>query len=90
MQPAKERIKRKSDLLERSFELEKQTILNEELETKNTAGLVALDSKIDDLNRSKFESNCKKNLENNEQKHLKSDHFRRSFTKNVRKIFTET
>ena len=90
MQPAKERIKRKSDLLERSFELEKQTILNEELETKNTAGLVALDSKIDDLNRSKFESNCKKNLENNEQKHLKTDHFRRSFTKNVRKIFTET
>ena len=44
-----ERKKRKLDLLERSFELEKQNILDEELEAKNNADLVALDSKIDEL-----------------------------------------
>ena len=63
--------RRKLDLLERPFELEKQKILDEELEAKNNVDLVALDSKIDELNRSKFESNCEKERENVEQKHLK-------------------
>ena len=63
--------RRKLDLLERPFELEKQRILDEELEAKNNVDLVALDSKIDELNRSKFESNCEKERENVEQKHLK-------------------
>ena len=71
MQQAEERTKRKLDLLERSFELEKQKILDEELEAKNNADLVALDSKIDELNRSKFESNCEKERENIEQNHSK-------------------
>ena len=90
--------KRTLDLLERSFELEKQNILDEELEAKNNADLVALDSKIDELNRSKFESNCEKEREKIEQKKLKKrdsldvktlklkkkiDHFRSSFTKNA-------
>ena len=69
-QQAQERTKRKLDLLERPFELEEQKILDEGLDTKNNADLVALDSKIDGLNRSKFESNCEKELENIEQKHL--------------------
>ena len=56
--------KKKLDLLEQSFELEKQKILDEELEAKNNANLVALDSKNDKLNRSKLESNCKKEREN--------------------------
>ena len=60
VQQAEESTKRKLDLLEQSFELEKQKILDEELEAKNNAGLVALDSKIDEINRSKFESNCEK------------------------------
>ena len=70
MEQAKEYTKRKLDLLERSFELEKQKILDEEFEAKNNADRVALDSKIDELNRSKFESNFEKDLENIEQKHL--------------------
>ena len=65
-QQTEERTK-KLDLLERLFELE---ILDEELEAKNNADLVALDPKIDELNRSKFESNCEKELENIEPKHL--------------------
>ena len=32
---------------------------------------MALDSKIDELNRSKFESNYEKEVENIDQKHLK-------------------
>ena len=63
MQKVQERKKRKLDLLERSFELEKQNILDEELVAKNNADFVALDSKIDELNRSKFESNCEKERE---------------------------
>ena len=39
-------------------------ILDEEFEAKNNAGLLALDSKIDELDRSKFESNCEKALQN--------------------------
>ena len=70
MQQAEERTKRKLDLLERSFELEKQNILDEELEAKNNADLVTLDSKLDELNRSKFESNCEEEPENIEQKNL--------------------
>ena len=70
MEQAKEYTKRKLDLLERSFELEKQKILDEEFEAKNNADRVALGSKIDELNRSKFESNFEKDLENIEQKHL--------------------
>ena len=62
--------KRKLGLLKQSFELEKQKILDKEFETKNKADLISLDSKIDELNISKFESNCKKGLENIEQKHL--------------------
>ena len=50
------------------FELGKQKILDEELETKNQADLVALDSKSDELNRSQFESNCEKEQENIKQK----------------------
>ena len=60
VQQAEERIKRKLDLLEPSFELENQKMLDEEPETKNNADLVALDFKIDELNRSKFESSCEK------------------------------
>ena len=60
VQQAEERTKRKLDLLEQLFELEKQKILDKEFEAKNNADLVALDSIIDELNRSKFESNCKK------------------------------
>ena len=72
VQQAEEHTKRKLDLLEQSFELEKQKILDKEFEAKNNADLVALDSIIDELNRSKFESNCKKkkNVENIEQKHV--------------------
>ena len=69
-QQAEKRTKRKLDLLERSFELEKQNISDEEFEAKNNADLLALDIKIDELNRSKFESNCEKDLVNIEQKHL--------------------
>ena len=61
-QEAQERTKRKLDLLEWPFELEEQNILDEGLDTKNNAELVALDSKIDGLHRSKFESNCEKEL----------------------------
>ena len=50
-QQVKECTIRKLDLLERSFELEKQKILDEELEAKNNADLVALNSRIDELNR---------------------------------------
>ena len=63
MQRVQERKKRKLDLLERSFELEKQNILDEELVANNNADFVALDSKIDELNRSKFESDCEKERE---------------------------
>ena len=63
MQRVQERKKRKLDLLERSFELEKQNILDEELVAKNNADFVALDSKIDELNRWKFESDCEKERE---------------------------
>ena len=63
MQKVQERKKRKLDLLERSFELEKQNILDEELVAKNNADIVSLDSKIDELNRSKFESDCEKERE---------------------------
>ena len=63
VQKVQECKKRKLDLLERSFELEKQNILDEELVAKNNADFVALDSKIDELNRSKFESNCEKERE---------------------------
>ena len=73
VQQAEERTKRKLDLLEPSFELENQKILDEEPETKNNADLVALDFKIDELNRSKFESSCEKERENIEQKPLKND-----------------
>ena len=62
--------KRILDLLERLFELEKQKILNKEFKAKNNADLIMLDGKIDELNRSKFESNCEKDLESIEQKHL--------------------
>ena len=62
--------KRILDLLERLFELEKQKILNKEFKAKNNADLVMLDGEIDELNRSKFESNCEKDLESIEQKHL--------------------
>ena len=51
----------------------KSKIFQVKLESKTNADLVALDSKIDELNRSKFESNCKKEQENIEQKHLKKD-----------------
>ena len=57
------------DLLERSFELEKQTILYKEFKAKNNADLVRLDAKTDALNTSKFEINCKNDLENIEEKH---------------------
>ena len=69
VQQAEKRRKRKLDLLERSFELEKQTILDEEFKGKNNADLVRLDAKTDALNTSKFEINCKNDLENIEQKH---------------------
>ena len=45
--------------------------LDQELEAKNNTDLVALDSKIDELNRSKFESNCEKERKHIEQKHSK-------------------
>ena len=48
----------------RTNELEKQNILDKELGAKINADFVVLDSRIDELNRSKFESNCKKNLRN--------------------------
>ena len=51
----------------------KSKIFQIKLESKSNADLVALDSKIDELNRSKFESNCKKEQEIIEQKHLKKD-----------------
>ena len=73
VQQAEERTKRKLDLLEPSFELENQKILDEEPETKNNADLVVLDFKIDELNRSKFESSCEKERGNIEQKPLKND-----------------
>ena len=60
VQQAEERTTRKLDLLERSFEVEKQKTLDKKLEAKNNADLVALDSNIDELNRSKFENNCEK------------------------------
>ena len=56
---------------ERLFELEKQKSLDEHLEAKNNGDLVALDSKIHELNKSKFESNYEKERENIVQKHLK-------------------
>ena len=59
---AEDRTKRELGFLERSFELEKQKVLDEEFDAKNNADLVALDSKIGELNRSKFESSCKKEL----------------------------
>ena len=71
VQQAEKSTKRKLDLLEQSFELEKQKTLDEELEAIKNAGFVALDSKIDELNRSKFESNCEKERENIDQKQLK-------------------
>ena len=64
VQQAEKRTNRKLDLLERSSELEKQTILDEEFKGKNNADLVRLDAKTDALNTSKFEINCKKDLEN--------------------------
>ena len=70
MKQAEECTERKLDLLEQSFELKSKKI-DEAFEAKNNASLVALDPKIDELNRSKFESNCEKDLEKNiEQKHL--------------------
>ena len=70
MKQAEECTERKLDLLEQSFELKSKKI-DETFEAKNNASLVALDPKIDELNRSKFESNCEKDLEKNiEQKHL--------------------
>ena len=69
MQQAEKRTNRKLDLLERSSELEKQTILDEEFKGKNNADLVRLDAKTDALNTSKFQINCKNDLENIEQKH---------------------
>ena len=48
----------------RTNELEKQNILDKELGAKINADFVVLDSRIDELNRSKFESNCEKNLRN--------------------------
>ena len=70
MKQAEECTERKLDLLEQSFELKSKKI-DEAFEAKKNASLVALDPKIDELNRSKFESNCEKDLEKNiEQKHL--------------------
>ena len=60
VQQAEECTTRKLDLLERSFEVEKQKTLDKKLEAKNNADLAALDSNIDELNRSKFENNCEK------------------------------
>ena len=71
VQQAEEHTKRKRDLLERLFELEKQKSLDEHLEAKNNGDLAALDSKIDELNKSKFESNYEKERENIVEKHLK-------------------
>ena len=53
MQQAEKRTNRKLDLLERSSELEKQIILDEEFKGKNNADLVRLDAKTDALNTSK-------------------------------------
>ena len=64
MQQGEECTKRKLDLLERLFELEKKKNLDQEFEAKNNADLVELDAQIDELNKSKFESNCEKDLEN--------------------------
>ena len=70
MELAEKCTKRILDLLERLFKVEKQKILNKEFKAKNNADLIMLDGKIDELNRSKFESNCEKDLESIEQKHL--------------------
>ena len=45
-------------------------ILDEEFEAKNNADLPAVDSKIDEFNRSKFESNSEKTLQNIGQNQL--------------------
>ena len=50
-------------------------ILDEEFEAKHNAGLLALDSKIDELDRSKFESNCEKALQNIGQNQLKKHNY---------------
>ena len=79
VQQAEECTTRKLDLLERSFEVEKQKTLDKKLEAKNNADLAALDSNIDELNRSKFENNCekekkKKNIERRQLKKHNSFH----------------
>ena len=71
VQQAEERTTRKLDLLERSFEVEKQKTLDKKLEAKNNVDLAALDSNMDELNRSKFENNCEKEKKNIEQRQLK-------------------
>ena len=46
MQQDEERIKRKLDLLEQSFEPERQKLLDKQFTAKNDANLAALDAKI--------------------------------------------
>ena len=63
MQQAEECTKGKLDLVERSSEINiyfRQNILDKELEAKNNPDLTALDTKTDELNKSKLESNCEK------------------------------
>ena len=91
VQQAGESTKRKLDLSEWSFELEKPKILDQEFEAKNNVDLVASDSKIDELSRSKLERNYKKNPENTEHKQLGktiliryNEHSGKSFTKNLK------
>lgn len=77
VQQAGESTKRKLDLSEWSFEVEKPKILDQEFEAKNNVDLVASDSKIDELSWSKLERNCKKNPENSGisfTKNLKNRH----------------
>ena len=88
MQQDEERIKRKLDLLEQSFELERQKLLDKQFTAKNDANLAALDAKIDELNRSKFESNCKKDLENIEQKHLEKYNSLEGYTLKLKEKLT--
>ena len=66
-QQAEERTKRKLELLEQSFQFEKQKILDAEIEAKNNAELAALDIKTDELNISNPEKTSSKDLKN-EQK----------------------